>query len=66
MSEKDLGPVAYPPETILDQRQVARWLQVSERTVRDLPLPRLRLPTNTPRYCAGDVLAYLTGKRGAA
>jgi hypothetical protein len=62
----DITPLAYPPETVLTQKQLALWLQISERTVRDLPLPRLKLPAQTIRYCAGDVLAYLTGKRGVA
>ena len=67
MSDKtDITPLCYPAETILTQAQVAAWLQISERTVRDLGIPRLRLPDSLPRYAAGEVLAYLTGKRGAA
>lgn len=46
MSEKDYTPLAYPPETILTRKQVADWLQVSERTVEAWPLPRLRLVDN--------------------
>ena len=67
MSEKaEVKPLCYEANTVLTQEQVARWLQISERTVRDLGIPRLRLPDKTPRYAAGEVLAYLTGKRGAA
>ena len=55
----DITPLAYPPTAILTQKQVAEWLQISERTVRDLPVPRLPLPK--PRYSAGAVLRYLEG-----
>jgi hypothetical protein len=63
--EKDLGPVAYPPEAILTVKQLALWLQVSPRTVKSWPLPRLRLPGNTVRFSAGEVLAYLEGRTAA-
>ena len=56
------GPLTYGPGTILTQKDLARWLQVSDRTVRDLLLPRLRLPNHLPRYSAGQVLAYLEGR----
>jgi hypothetical protein len=56
----------YGDNTVLSQKQLADYLQVSERTVRDLGIPRLALPDKTPRYHVGTVLAYLTGKRGAA
>jgi len=66
MSEQtDIRPVAYPPETILTTEQVARWLQVSERTVKAWPLPRLKLPGSTVRFSAGQVLAYLEGRPAA-
>ncbi len=55
----DITPLAYPPEAILTIEQVARWLQVSERTVKSWPLPRLKLPGSTVRFSAGQVLAYL-------
>jgi hypothetical protein len=58
----DIGPVAYPAEAILTVEQVSKWLQVSERTVKSWPLPRLRLPGNTVRFSAGQVLAYLEGR----
>ena len=58
----DLAPLAYPPETILTRKQLADWLQVSEHTVKDWPLPRLKLPSGTVRYSAGEVLRYLEGK----
>lgn len=61
----DITPVAYPPETILTTEQVARWLQVSERTVKSWPLPRLKLPGPTVRFSAGAVLAYLEGRSAA-
>jgi len=65
VADEILGPVAYPPEAILTIDQVARWLQVSPRTVRSWPLPRLKLPGNQARYAAGEVLDYLTGKKSA-
>jgi hypothetical protein len=58
----DISPLAYPPETILTRAQLAAWLQVSEHTVKDWPLPRLRLPGSTVRYSAGEVLRDLEGK----
>ncbi len=62
---EDITPVAYPPEAILTIEQVARWLQVSERTVKSWPLPRLKLPGSTVRFSAGTVLAYLEGRHVA-
>ena len=60
----DISPISYPPETILNPKQLAEWLQVSERTVRNWPLPRLQLPGNSQKvlYSAGQVLAYLEGR----
>lgn len=58
----DITPLAYPPEAILTTEQVADWLQVSVRTVKAWPLPRLKLPGTTVRYSAGQVLAYLEGR----
>ena len=66
MSEKvDIEPKAYPPEAILTRQQLAAWLQVSEHTVKDWPLPRLKLPGSTVRYSAGAILAYLEGREVA-
>jgi len=62
----DATPLCYPPETILTREQLARWLQVSESTIKSWPLPRLNLPGNTVRYSAGEVLAYLEGRRKAS
>lgn len=59
----DITPLAYPAETILTTKQVADWLQVSERTVESWPIPRLKIPSKTVvRYSAGMVLAYLEGR----
>jgi hypothetical protein len=66
VSEKEVGPFCYGDNTVLSQKQLADYLQISERTVTDLRLPRLNLPDRTPRYVVSQVLAYLTGKRGAA
>jgi hypothetical protein len=35
---------------------------VSELTVKDWPIPRLRMPGVKVRYSAGMVLAYLEGR----
>lgn len=64
MAEKTT-PICYPPETILDQSQVAEWLGVSPLTVKDWPIPRLRMPGSKVRYSAGMVLAYLEGRLDA-
>ena len=61
----DISPLSYPPETILTTEQLAKWLQVSERTVKSWPLPRLKLPGSLVRYSAGEVLAYLEGRKSA-
>jgi hypothetical protein len=66
MSDEKAKPLCYDDNTVLNQKQLAEYLQISDRTVRDLGLPRLKLPDMTPRYVVGDVLAYLTGKRPAA
>jgi hypothetical protein len=66
LEKTDPGPFCYGDNTVLNQKQLADYLQVSERTVTDLRLPRLSLPDRTPRYVVGVVLAHLTGKRGAA
>jgi hypothetical protein len=58
--------VAYPPEAILTVKQLALWLQVSPRTVKSWPLPRLRLPGVNVRYSAGAVLRYLEGRSEVA
>ena len=60
--QEDPPPIAYPPGAILNPRQLAAWLQVSERAVEGWPLPRLRLPGKLVRYSAGQVLAYLEGR----
>lgn len=60
-TQDDTTPVSYPPETILTAAEVGRWLRVSERTVLDMPLPRLKLG-RLVRYSAGQVLAWLEGR----
>ncbi len=63
--EKKRAVLAYPREAILTITEVAEWLGVSDRTVKSWPLPRLRLPGNTVRFSAGEVLDYLTGRKSA-
>lgn len=66
MTEKpDISPLAYPDSAILTRRQLALWLQVSEHTVKEWPLPRLKLPSGTVRYSAGAVLACLEDRYDA-
>jgi hypothetical protein len=66
MSDEKAGPFCYGDNTILNKQELAAYLRVSERTVQDSGIPRLGLPDKTPRFHVGTVLAYLTGKRGAA
>jgi hypothetical protein len=61
MAEKTT-PLCYAPETILDQQQVAEWIGVSQHTVKEWPIPRLKTPGVKPLYSAGMVLAYLEGR----
>lgn len=61
----DLGPVAFPAETILTTEDVARWLRVSPDTVMHMGLPKLRIPGRTVRYSAGAILRYLEGRDAA-
>lgn len=63
--EANIEPLSYPATAILSYGQLAAWLQVSEETLKDWPLPRLRLPGRTVRFSAGQVLAYLEGRDAA-
>lgn len=65
MTQPDIQPISYPPSAILTPEQVAAWLQLSERVVADLGLPRLKLPGRSVRYSAGQVLAFLEGRDAA-
>jgi len=53
------APIAYPPDAILTQQQVAEWLGVSVRTVRKLPIKRWSQSRRLVRYLAKHVLAYI-------
>jgi hypothetical protein len=64
MSDEKAGPFCYGDNTVLSQKQLAEYLQISERTVTDMRLPRLYLPDRTPRYLVSAVLTYLTGPKG--
>lgn len=59
-------PISYPPETVLNIKQVAEWLQVSVRTVERLDIPFTLLGRRTKRYVAADVLAFLEAGKVAA
>ena len=66
MSDKsDIGPIAYPDSAILTTEQVAEWLAVSPHTVKQWPIPRLKMPGVTVRFSAGMVLAFLEGRLDA-
>jgi hypothetical protein len=58
----DIGPLSYPDSAILNRKQLADWLQCSEYTVKDWPIPRLKAPGVKPLFSAGMVLAYLEGR----
>lgn len=55
---------------LLTQQDVAEYLGVSTRTVRDLPIRRVRPTPRTVRYRVEDVEAYLakrtSQRKGAA
>lgn len=46
----ELGPVGYPPDTVLTHAQVAAALQVSERTLDRLDLPFIPIGPRLKRY----------------
>lgn len=58
-------------DAVLDKADVARWFKVHPRTVQRLihtqGLPTLNLMGRSPRFRAGDVLAWLAerGKKAA-
>lgn len=47
------------PLMILTTRQLAMWLQVSERTIERLRPPSLPLTVGVKRYLVADVIAWL-------
>jgi hypothetical protein len=53
------APVAYPPDAILTQEQVAAWLGISTRTLRKLPIRRWASSRRLVRYLGRHVLQYL-------
>ena len=52
-------PIAYPPDAILTQEQVAAWLGISTRTLRKLPIRRWASSRRLVRYLGRHVLQYL-------
>lgn len=58
-------PIAYPPETVLNIKEVAEWLDVTVRTVERLDIPFTLLGKRTKRYVAADVLEFLQSRRVA-
>ncbi len=52
-------PIAYPPDAILTQEQVAAWLGISTRTLRKLPIRRWRSSRRLVRYLGRHVLQYV-------
>jgi hypothetical protein len=52
-------PIAYPPEAILTQEQVAAWLGISTRTLRKLPIRRWASSRRLVRYLGRHVLQYV-------
>ncbi len=53
------APIAYPPDAILTQEQVAAWLGISTRTLRKLPIRRWTSSRRLVRYLGRHVLEYL-------
>lgn len=54
-----IGPIAYPPEAVLNDVQVAAWLQISTKTLEQLPIKYAKIGYRTKRYLARHVLEYL-------
>jgi len=52
-------PIAYPPDAILTQEQVAAWLGISTRTLRKLPIRRWTSSRRLVRYLGRHVLQYV-------
>jgi hypothetical protein len=51
--------IAYPPDAILTQEQVAAWLGISTRTLRKLPIRRWTSSRRLVRYLGRHVLQYV-------
>lgn len=51
---------------VLTQKQVAEWLQVQPRQLKQLGVPCLDLGHKTKRYVVKDVLAWLDSQRQTA
>ena len=58
-------PISYAPGTILTTEQVAAWLQVSQRHVELMNLPRLKGLARVARYEAGATIRELAVWSGA-
>lgn len=65
MKKRKDAAVSYPPEAVLNIRQLADWLQVGESTVERLDIPSVFLGTRTKRWIGKDVLAYLEERKSA-
>jgi hypothetical protein len=59
-------PVYLDPLQVMNRKQLAKWLAVSERTIDRLRPPALPLGEGTRRYLLRDVLAWLEARRTAA
>ena len=55
-------PKAYAAETVLTTEEVAAWLDVHPKTVRNLGIKTVRLGHSTVRYLAKHVLEYMEAK----
>jgi len=53
------APIAYPPDAILTQEQVAAWLGISTRTLRKLPIRRWTSSRRLVRYLGRHALQYV-------
>ena len=52
----------HPADDVLTAKEAADLLHVSEKTLRRLPLKKIRIGHRTLRYLREDILAYLRGK----
>ena len=63
MSEQEKRqPKDYSPGTILTREEVAEWLDVDPKTVRNLGIKTVRIGHSTVRYLAKHVLEYMEAK----
>lgn len=59
----DLVGDGHDPEPLLTARDLADTLRLPEKSVYDLPIPRVRISSNRVRWRPADVRAYIYSRR---